>query len=1076
MINSTFIMRFSALFLCGGLILAATGCTAKAKLERHVKRADAYFAKRQFNEAQIEYLNAFRLNQNDAHIAQRLGDSFLESGDLQRGFQLLLHARELQPTNTAVRVKLASLFLMGGDSAKARQEANEVLKLEPLHSEAWVLLANSATNTNDVVEIRQRVNTQLASTPESPFLHLAAGVLAQKIGDLKGAEAAFSKAVGYDAKSSKANLALANVCLMQGNTNKAELHFRAASETAPFKSVERLSYSEFLIKTGRADEAKKFLEQTTSQAPDFVAAWNMLTQIAFSDSDTNSASQFISKALARDSDNRDALLNRARLQLAMRDFKTALAGLEKMADAFPRDSQVHHQLALAQLASDDAIRALGTLDKAVNLNTNNLDAVLLRAQVRISRGDLNSAIPELVRITRRAPKVPQPHYLLAGAYRQRGAVVDAVNVYSNMTKLFPSDPQPYQMIAGIQRQQTNLVAARQNYEAALKVNPNYLAAIDDLIELDILAKKYQDALARVQTYIEKYPDKPMPRLLEAKVLFAENKNDEAETAVKKAIELDPEFYPAHRALADFYIRTKQIEPAIQKLESMVAKNGKDAASLLQVGMLYESKADYKKARTAYESLLKVNPSSVPALNNLAYMLSEHMGDTVTAYQYARRARDLAPYDPFTADTFGWIILNRGEHAAALVAIQQANERLPNQPEVLYHLGMAHYHLGAVAPASDALERAISSPSEFKGKDKAREALALLKLNPAQATSQSIARLDQAVKRNASDSFAWTRLAQVYEARSQWDKARESYENALKVNSRSTLLMSRLAWLYARPLKNPAKALEIAKQAWSISQDSDLAVNLGPIGYMAGDLRWAYGVLLEAQRSQSATPEAAYYFGLAAYSLARIQQAADTLSRVQSMASLPQDIALLAKAAATLVRFHAGAAPVAEADAALTTAAGIDPEFPPALIVGGMLAEQKLDYQTARAKYEQAIKANPSSLVAQRQLALLLANKLADDNRASQLATSLRTELPEDAEIAAALGKIAYRRGDYRDAVRLLQPAASRLANDADAFYHLGMAQYHLKDTSAKSSLTKAVALNPNAKLAPEANKALASLK
>ena len=98
------------------------------------------------------------------------------------------------------------------------------------------------------------------------------------------------------------------------------------------------------------------------------------------------------------------------------------------------------------------------------------------------------------------------------------------------------------------------------------------------------------------------------------------------------------------------------------------------------------------------------------------------------------------------------------------------------------------------------------------------------------------------------------------------------------NPKSTLVLSKLAALYAGPLRQPARGLEIAKQAWTISQSGDLAAALGPIGYVAGDFKWAYGVLLEADRAQPNNGVVAQYAGLSAYAVARFPQAEDALTR------------------------------------------------------------------------------------------------------------------------------------------------------------------------------------------------------
>jgi Flp pilus assembly protein TadD len=82
----------------------------------------------------------------------------------------------------------------------------------------------------------------------------------------------------------------------------------------------------------------------------------------------------------------------------------------------------------------------------------------------------------------------------------------------------------------------------------------------------------------------------------------------------------------------------------------------------------------------------------------------------------------------------------------------------------------------------------------------------------------------------------------------------------------------------------------------------------------------------------------------------------------------------------------------------------------------------------------------------------------------------------DPKVTKALGKIAYRRGDFRDAARLLADASIDIKNDADLLYHLGISQHRLNERRAKDSLTRALQLDAGSKLAADAKKALAEMQ
>jgi tetratricopeptide (TPR) repeat protein len=87
-----------------------------------------------------------------------------------------------------------------------------------------------------------------------------------------------------------------------------------------------------------------------------------------------------------------------------------------------------------------------------------------------------------------------------------------------------------------------------------------------------------------------------------------------------------------------------------------------------------------------------------------------------AYEVARKARELLPNDPSTADTLGWILYKRGEYTWALSLLQESanSDRLSDNPEVQFHLGMTYYMINDEARAGKWLRRAISSTQEFAG--------------------------------------------------------------------------------------------------------------------------------------------------------------------------------------------------------------------------------------------------------------------------------------------------------------------------------------------------------------------------
>ena len=65
------------------LAIGSTGCTAKAKKIYHLSRANKYFDAGQYDQAEIEYINVLRNDQENADAYGRLGIIYFEEGRYQ---------------------------------------------------------------------------------------------------------------------------------------------------------------------------------------------------------------------------------------------------------------------------------------------------------------------------------------------------------------------------------------------------------------------------------------------------------------------------------------------------------------------------------------------------------------------------------------------------------------------------------------------------------------------------------------------------------------------------------------------------------------------------------------------------------------------------------------------------------------------------------------------------------------------------------------------------------------------------------------------------------------------------------
>jgi tetratricopeptide (TPR) repeat protein len=1057
------------------LAIVDTGCTAKMKAVYHQQRADRYYDAGQFDQAEIEYKNVLRNDQQNARAWSRLGLIYFDEGRAGDAAPILNRASQLDTNNLQLRLDLGTLYLGVGKIKEAREMASFVLGKDPRNDQAPILLAGGAISTNDINEIRLRLQ-KMASTGDTAPLEVALGTLSFRQRDLKTAETCFQTAAKLDPKFSDAYSALGNVYLAQKDVKKAEQAFKTAMELPPLRPEKTFLYANFKILTGDPDMGKSLLQALVKKTPYYLPAWIALAELAAAEKDYAGGVTLLGNVLSRDSHNPEAMLLKGRLELEQGELAKAIKDFESMTRNFPQRPVAYYELAKAQTVGNVFDKATANLNQALKLNPNYADATLLLAEIQVRHdGNYEPAIASLQQLIRQQPQSISAYDLLAMVYRSQGRLDNAVQIYRELEKAFPTNSQIRLVIGVTLLEQKKNAEARAEFDQALKLSPDFLPAVEQEVNLDLLEKQYDSAQQRVQQQIGQNPKAVPLQLLLAQVQIKRGDTNQAESTLKQTIAMAPDSQQAYFMLAELYAAAHENQKALADLSAALAKNPKDVGALLLMGMTYNAEKDYDHARDAYEKLLAVATNNVMALNNLAFLYSQNLGQLDKGYQLARRARDLAPADPSTADTLGWILYQQGQYSSALSLLQESAGKMDSAPQVQFHLGMTYYVMGDEANARTALQRALQISQDFAEKDECNQCLTVLDIDPKTAGADTRVVLEKRVASQPKDSVAQLRLAAIYQREGTPDKAIAAYEAALQASPQNVAALVNLAGLYAP--QDPQKALNLAKTAYKLAPNDPLVSHtLGRLAFLTGDYAWSLNLLQLTARNQPQDPEVLYDLGGAFYSVGRVSDA------ISSMQNALHNGAAFSHADATR-RFLAMTDLLdkpAQALAAQSQVADIlksTPDYVPALMVEAATAEQKPDLATAQQTYEAVLNHYPDFAPAQKQLVLLYVKDAKNDAKANSLAVKARQSFPTDPEIAKALGVIVYRQGDFARAASLLTESASQLNRDAELMYYLGMAQYQLKHSAqCKTALKQALDLNLSGPQAVDAKRILAELK
>jgi len=980
---------FRPLALCV-MAIAIVACSKQTDTkETHLSRANDYFAAEQYDKAEKEYRDVLRLAPADPVAVRQLGIIYDDQGQILQAYPLLKKSAELEPDNLEVQFRLGQLNLSIHKMKEARDAALQILDKQPGNERALVLLADTAVAPDDIEETRKLVESLREKDHDRAGYHLALGVLDLAANDPARAESEFKSALQLDPKSSVVHSALGTFYWKRNDLKAANQAFKAAADLAPARSPIRLRYANFLIETGAVPEAKKILEDINRKFPDFLPPRVSLMKLACAAHQDEDCTTRVQSILAQDPVNPDGVYQDAVLRLAKGDAATAARELEYMRNTYTQNSPVRYQLALAYLllaktaSPDDSRKALegaeNSLTEAVKLNPHFAQAVLLLSELKIRKGVPSAAVDLLTPLTKEQPPIAQAYYLLGSAYLAQQQTSQALAVYRQMTELFPKDPQPSYLVGTILLGQHQPAAARQALEKSLEISPDYLRATERLVDLDIADKQYAAALDRVQKYIDKDPKSAQAWGLKGKIYFAQRDFAHAEPDLLKAVELDPKLEPAYLLLARLYVVSNKQEEAIAKLNAFVEQNkdenNKIVPALLQLAMIQQNLKHFSEARDAYEKVLAISPSFALALNNLAVLYSENLGQLDKAYDLAKKASETAPNEPHLTDTLGWILFKKGNYDKAIPLLQESANKVPDSAEIQFHVGMAHYMLGQEESSRIALQKAADASADFPGKDEARRRLAMLAIDVKTANAADLQKeLENDLREQPNDPVALLRLAQLQERAGAIDAAVKTYQKIIDGDASFAPATRRLAILYSQRPADEAKALDLATKArQAYPDDPALTKILGILNYQRGYYPQSVELLKLAAAKTADDPELLYYLGQTYHQLKQWNECKETLRHAVSM-NLPPKLSEAAKPA------------LADCSAELNKDKGIESyrsgDYPLSeTLLKQAAAERKDDpellYYLGQA-YHQLKQLNECRDTLQRALNLKLSPKLADD--------------------------------------------------------------------------------------------------
>ena len=862
---------------------------------------------------------AYKLDPKFAAANAALGTMAWARGDLKSAAGWFQAAGDASPLRSPRRLQAIRFKLQTGDRAGARAALAEILKTAPDYVPASLLLAQIAfaekqwdecaglldqvqkldTGNYDALlfqgqlDLAQNKPAQAVTDmermarfyPKLPPVQFQLGVAYQAANQSDKAAASFEQALKLNPDFAEATLRLAEMQIKSRNPDAAipalerlrqkhpeavagqllladayRLRNRASDALAIYQAVETkyptnaqvaLLHGAVLFQMKDNAGARKVYERVLELAPGYLPAIESLVDVYLAEKNVDGATQLVNREIQKAPKREDLRLLAAKIPASQGQREQTEAALQRALEVDPTNQTASLLLAQAYAGAGQYDKALANLNTFLASNPTNLSALMLTAEIYSANTNYQSAAEAYEKLLTSNPKFSPAMNDLAYLYSENLNKLDrAYELAQRAHQLQPADPSSADTLGWIDFR-------RGSYEAALGLLKDSAAKLTSVPEA-----QFHFGMAAYMT-----ADEATARAALQRAAQGTNFTGRAECLLCLSIlDLNP-------ATADAAARAL--------LQKRVAQPGGDPIALLRLAPIYQREGNHDQALAAYEALHQAVPRNVDALVHLAQLYAPK--DLPKAYELAKEASKLAPYDPQVSHTLGRLAFLSGDYSLAANVLQQALQSQPNDAALLFDFGQAAYAVGKIAEAQAALQSALGQnlPAAQAAQARRMGDLIALAANPAQAAGAS-ARLAEILKAEPEDVPALMAQAAASEATADRAAAEQACEKVLAGHPKFIPAQQQLARLYIADNKLD-RASALAQQVHdALPEDPAAAKLLGVILVQRGDYSRALALLKESAFKLKADPEVQYYLGTAQFHLK---------NRTESKASLQSALAL-----------------------------------------------------------------------------------------------------------------------------------------------------------------------------------------
>ncbi|MGA2269795.1 MAG: tetratricopeptide repeat protein [Bryobacteraceae bacterium] len=778
--------RIVAIIITAVLALVSCSRDPNVAKRRYLESGNKYFDRGKYREARIMYLNAKTKDQRWGPAYYRLGLTALKLGNMTEAVNSFRRAVELLPASEADHwdsvVKLSEIYL-GVTREKAYMDEVEAFCSALLKRDSNSYDGHRLTGDLDYALATERYKVAMRDDGRALLdksiaeyrkaeaiksgqigvvMQLARALAAE--GQYPEAEKLYHSVIDKDKTYQYAYTELYRLLMFQQKPADAEQVLKLGAQNNPkqFGYLTLLAMHYYAQK--RRDDMVNVLNQIKGRAKEFDQAFltvgdfylrmgdgdqaireyregmgkdlkrkatyeKRIIEVLMRQGKRAEAADLNSQILKDDPSDNDARGLAATFMLDRGDVTRALSELQVVVTHSPDNPVAQYNLGRAHAARGEWEQARQRFQKAIDLRPDYLLARLAMAQLLVTRGDFDAALKTAQQVLLIDRNNNNARLIASAALMGQKKFGESRQLLDSMLKANPSSPDVLFQLGVVNLAENKYKEAEDAFRRSYELNPANSRGLMGMVETEMAQNHAEQAMQLLQTEAAKAPNRPDFLMALGNTAVRAGKYDLAVSYFEK---MGASVEKGSKSQGDIYLRIGESYRrkgdlsnsivALQKARQILPEN---LVVLSTLALVLDAAGRWSEARQVYEVVVKLDPNNGVALNNLAFLLSEHGGDLDDALTKAQKAKQLMPDLSEVSDTLGWIYLKKNLTDNAVDIFRELVTKAPNQAIFRYHLGMAYSQKGDKTRALKELQEALKYNPAKPDREKIEQLIARL---------------------------------------------------------------------------------------------------------------------------------------------------------------------------------------------------------------------------------------------------------------------------------------------------------------------------------------------------------------